>query len=107
MTTGTASRSPLMRWHLTEPARLYLWLTGFVLIAAAVAAGYFTEDMGQWLIGTIAGVLGMVGAGEAVRSSVYSQAGHLRGMIASRGSWAVDAATDPDLPARFTDRRAS
>lgn len=87
----------LMRWHLTEPARLYLWLTGIVIITAALAAGYLTEDYGQWLIGAIAGVLGMAGAGEAVRSSVYSQAGHLNGMIASRGSWQVDAATDPDL----------
>jgi hypothetical protein len=89
MTLVSARPSLLSRLKLTEPVRLYLYSLGSVLIAGLVLMGYLTGEWSAYLTGALAVVLGVGGGGEAARSSVYSPASHIQGLIASRGSWSV------------------
>jgi membrane protein implicated in regulation of membrane protease activity len=75
----------LRTWKLLEPVRLYLWGLATVVLLALAITGALT---GAWvgLALTAVGVLlGLGGAAEAIRASVFSPAAMMGLVIAHRG----------------------
>jgi len=69
------------RAKLAEPVRLYLWPAVIAAAALVVAAG-----ASVWAVPGVVLLLGL--AIEAVRASVYSEAGHFRSLHAAASRWA-------------------
>lgn len=91
----------LPRLKETEPVRLYAWTVLSAVAVVAVAAGWVTGEWSEALMGIAGAVLGVLPAAECARASVYSPRTHNAQLVATvvraRGSWSVEAATDPDL----------
>jgi hypothetical protein len=62
----------LTRWKLSEPVRLYLDGLVVVVVAAFVVAGWITQQWGAFAIAAAGVVLGLGGAAEAIRASVFA-----------------------------------
>lgn len=75
------------RWKLSEPVRLYLWPIVLVLVLSAVAGGLVTEEWAEWALPQLLTALGMLGAGEAARASVYSTTGHVDSLRGAAARW--------------------
>lgn len=86
MSTVTARPGPVARLQLTEPVRLYLWPVVLILAVGAVAAGIVTQEWADWALPMIGAALGVAGAGEAARSSVYSQASVVQALVQARSA---------------------
>jgi hypothetical protein len=78
----------VIRAKLREPARLYLWPIVLVLVIGFVGAGITTQEWGDWALALLAPALGVAGAAEAVRASVYSEAGHFQSLHQAASRWA-------------------
>jgi hypothetical protein len=79
--TWNRANRALVRVKLNEPARLYFITAGFVLVLIFTLAG-----LPLWTLPVVAVIVGA--AGEAVRASVYSEAGHFRSLHAAASRWA-------------------
>lgn len=73
----------LGRLKLTEPVRLYLWTVVLVGDLGLGLAGWMTGQWQDYAATAAAVLLGVGGAGEAVRASVYSPAGTITAIRAA------------------------
>lgn len=80
MTVVNARPGLLIRLKLSEPVRLYCYSLLSAVLVALVVVGYLTEEWQAALTGVVAAVLGVVPGAEAARATVYSEAGHYRGL---------------------------
>jgi hypothetical protein len=91
----------LPRLKETEPVRLYAYTVLSALTLVAVLAGWLSGEWPEALMGVAGAVLGVIPAAEAARASVYSPRSHnaqlVQTVLRARGSWTVEAASDPDL----------
>lgn len=71
------------RWKLTEPVRLYSYLLLLVITAGLQLAGVALGEWPEFTAVNGALLLGVGGAGEAIRASVYSPAGTVRAIRAA------------------------
>lgn len=88
-TSVSARPGVLVRWKLTEPARLYLYGLAVVAVLGLTMAGVLTGEWSHYWLTAAGVVLGIVPATEAVRASVYSPAGMLTAVnrAATPGLW--------------------
>lgn len=65
---------------LSEPVRLYLYSLGVLILGALVLLGCITGEWQDYLLAALPIVLGLPPTVWAVRSSVYSYAGHINAL---------------------------
>jgi len=91
--TPIRSRSLLMRWKATEPARLYLFGLLAAVCTVLAAVGVITQDLSAALTGLVSALLVAVPGAWAVRSSVFSPDTHVRAVVATATARDADGLT--------------
>lgn len=92
--------SRLIRWKLTEPARLYGYGLGLTpLLVAALALALITGEWLGWSVIAAAQCLATWAAVSAIRATAYSHAATLEAVRVARTAWTVGTAETLNLGA--------